>query len=596
MSKKNKKGYSPRHVRNNDPSSAKPSYDPVSGNNKYYDYNKEDLRMKSETAEELSPENKPSVPNKKVPFAARVDISSIEPQEEIKAEEQAPVSSEEPVSEADDTKAADDTKEADKAEKSAEKAPSEPEADEETLAEKLKALESKDAEAPAETDEPAAEAEPAKSADDTANAVAVSVTSAESATKEELAEYTYAPPIVTRRDRKKAKKKKRTKRVVITIIAIPLALIVALAGTFFVMHEIGRRSINESKHIEVVLPTEGETISDVSFGDQYGRIINYNGKSYIYNSDIVTLTFIGVDDGHGTDNELRMADAIYVFAINTKTGKVKMLNVSRDIMTDVDVYSKEGAFISTDNIQIAYSNAYHGKDQTGGENTNKSISRFLFNMPVENYFELNLSAVSTLNDAVGGVTVTSDLTFTSPEDGRTISKGEVVTLHGKEAEYYTRRRDITVLESNNDRMKRQQDYIMSFLGSIVPVAKENPGVIPELYNAISSNSETNLSAAELIYLATTAVTNIHDLSDIEFVKFDGKITAGKNAEMRVSNDEVLQKMLDIFYTPMNTAPTTASADAIASTSAATTAATSPSESTENIASTIVQSASETTVG
>ena len=388
------------------------------------------------------------------------------------------------------------------------------------------------------------------------DALVVSVLPAEEVSSEELAELYGEPFDSSQESEEKPRKKKKWKRILIAVVSILLAIIIALVGTFFVMREVGRRNIHSDKKFEVTLPTESGS-NEVMLGDKYGRIINYNGVSYIYNNDIIALTFMGVDDGHGPDKGLKMADAIYVLAINSKNGKVKLLNISRDIITDVNVYSQEGAFIDTERIQIAYSNAYSEKGSTGGHNTNRSVSRLMFGLPMENYFEINLDAVSTLNDAVGGVRVTSALTFTSPEDGRTINEGDDVTLHGKEAEYYVRRRDIKELESNNDRMQRQQEYIMSFLGSIVPEAKKNPKVISELYSAIRENSETTLSASELIYIASSAVENIHSLSDIEIIKFDGEIVAGINAEMYVSDDEVLSKMLDIFYEPLNTSATEA---------------------------------------
>lgn len=366
----------------------------------------------------------------------------------------------------------------------------------------------------------------------------------------------------------KSRKKKNWKKILIIAVTIPLVLIIGLVSTFFIMREIGRQSIQNKKPVEIVLPSEDESGNPIELGDKYGRIINYEGTSYIYNNDIITLTFIGADNGHkdktaaDSTDEMRMADAIYVFAIDTKTDKVKVLNISRDLMTDVDIYSVNGTLIRTEETQIAYSNAYHAAGKSGGDNTVKSVSRLLFGLPLENYFELNLGGVSTLNDAVGGVTVTSSLAFKSPEDKRMINEGDVVTLHGKEAEVYARRRDIKELDSNNKRMQRQQEYIMAFLSSIVPAAKKDLSIIPNLYNAIKDNSDTSLNASELVYIASYAATNLKSLSDVQFYKFKGNITAGKNAEMRVTTEEVLRTMLDVFYKPLETTATDASGNPV----------------------------------
>ena len=604
MSKKDNKHYRPRHTRS-DEDAVRAEKRPQTSKRSL---NEKQLQTGSETAKDLFPERIPEIPQKKSVIAQRVNLNLIEEQPKsirksaADTPEMSPEITESPeVSEssvaAESLAAADsfgvaekpDVAESSDVAENSEKVESlentenskDTEGVEDTVSEQKE--ESSDPAASVSSDEETADKAQSGEAESVSktthnldegednggeeDALVVSVLPAEEVSSEELAELYGEPSDSSQESEEQPRKKKKWKRILIAVVSILLAIIIALVGTFFVMREVGRRNIHTDKKFEVTLPTESGS-NEVMLGDKYGRIINYNGVSYMYNNDIIALTFIGVDDGHGPDKGLKMADAIYVLAINSKNGKVKLLNISRDIITDVNVYSQEGAIIDTERIQIAYSNAYSEKGSTGGHNTNRSVSRLMFGLPMENYFEINLDAVSTLNDAVGGVRVTSALTFTSPEDGRTINEGDDVTLHGKEAEYYVRRRDITELESNNDRMQRQQEYIMSFLGSILPEAKKNPGMISDLYSAIKENSETSLSATELVYIASSAVENIHSLSDIEIIKFDGEIVAGINAEMHVSDNEVLSKMLDIFYEPLNTSATEASESTDTSNSAA----------------------------
>lgn len=576
MSMKDNKHYRPRHTRG-DGDGAKIE---KSSQTPKRSFNEQKLRTGSESARDMFSERVPAIPQKKSVIARRVNITSLEeqpkaaavtPDESEKTAEslvtaerpevaETPVVAETPET-APDPKATESTEDTQSAqqEESADAAVSS-DAEDKTADGAQDDAQEADADAPHTPDDgEESEAEEA--------AVAVSVMTAAAEAPEQKDEEAADHP--REHEEQPRKKKKKWKGVLIAAVAIPLAIVIALVGTFFVMREIGRNNVHANKQFELTLPTHSSDKNEVAFGDRYGRIINYKGDSYVFNNDIAALTLIGVDNGHGPDKDLKMADAIYVLAINTKNGKVKILNISRDIITDVNIYSQEGGFIGTERTQIAYSNAYSEKGSTGGYNTNTSVSRLMFGLPMENYFEINLNGVTALNDAVGGVKVTSALTFTSPEDGRTINEGEEVTLHGREAEYYVRRRDITELESNNDRMQRQQEYIMSFLGSIIPEAKKNPGIIPDLYSAIKQNSETSLKASELIYFASSAIANIHSLSDIEIVKFDGEITKGINAEMHVSDDEILSKMLDIFYVPLGTSVTEVSENTDASSAAAT---------------------------
>ena len=344
------------------------------------------------------------------------------------------------------------------------------------------------------------------------------------------------------------------KRILIVLAAIILAVVILTGGTFLILHEIGRSSMHSYENAQVIPPSTDEAGKAIIPVDKTGRVITYDGVTYELNEDLIAVTFIGVDDGQGEEADLRMSDAIYILTADTVTGKVKILGISRDTMADIDLYSEEGAFVDTEKKQMAYAYAYGHEKGSGGKNTNTSISRLFYGLPFNNYFAINLNALITLNDTIGGVTLTSSMTFTSPIDGRTINEGETVTLHGKEAERYVRSRDTEVLDSNNARMQRQQEYIRAFLQSIVPAAKKDISVISKLYDEIKVNSDSSLDIAKMTYIASTALTKLRNASDIEYVNLKGEITAGEHAEMNISNENAIRTMLDVFYTPLADVP------------------------------------------
>ncbi|MBQ1474080.1 MAG: LCP family protein [Ruminococcus sp.] len=345
------------------------------------------------------------------------------------------------------------------------------------------------------------------------------------------------------------------KRILIVLAAIILAVVILTGGTFLILHEIGRSSMHSYENAQVIPPSTDEAGKAIIPVDKTGRVITYDGVTYELNEDLIAVTFIGVDDGQGEEADLRMSDAIYILTADTVTGKVRILGISRDTMADIDLYSEEGAFVDTEKKQMAYAYAYGNEKVSGGKNTNTSISRLFYGLPFNNYFAINLNALITLNDTIGGVTLTSSMTFTSPIDGRTINEGETVTLHGKEAERYVRSRDTEVLDSNNARMQRQQEYIRAFLQSIVPAAKKDISVISKLYDEIKVNSDSSLDIAKMTYIASTALTKLRNASDIEYVNLKGEITAGEHAEMHVTNENAIRTMLDVFYTPLADVPT-----------------------------------------
>ena len=349
---------------------------------------------------------------------------------------------------------------------------------------------------------------------------------------------------------KPKRKKSKVSKVLISILCVILALLVGIVSTFFIMREIGRKKMHNYDKIEINAPAKDESGRAIDTIDATGRVIKYNGVSYAFNENVVSITFIGTDEGTDRNEGKEMGDAIYVLAVDAKTGSTKILGISRDTMSDVDVYSDEGKFIDTEKLQMTYAYSFKGTNVTGGQNTLTTISRLFYGLPINDYFAINLNALKTLNDSIGGVTLTSSMTFESPEDGRTILEGETVTLHGAEAEKYVRSRDTKELESNNDRMARQQEYIRAFIASIFPAAKKDISVVSNLYGAIKENSDSTLDITKLTYVASMALSHMKSASDIEYINLSGKIVEGKNAEMYVSNEDAIKTMLDVFYTPM----------------------------------------------
>lgn len=387
--------------------------------------------------------------------------------------------------------------------------------------------------------------------------------STKAATKEEMDEMEQGFVFTSRRRHKRRhhhhhhhrhhrfKHLAKWKKVLIIIGIVLLALIVALTGTFLILREIGNKSMHTMENAVITVPDRDESGRTIDQVDKRGHVITYDGKSYQLNKNLVSVVFIGADAGTGDNEHLQMADAIYILTIDTKTGTSKILSINRDTMVDVDLYSAEGERVrQTEKMQIAFSYAYGSDTVTGGRNTTESLKRLFYGLPFDNYFAINMDALVTLNDAIGGVSLVSSITFQSPEDGRTINAGEAVTLHGKEADYYVRTRSHSEVEANSDRMKRQQEYIRAFIGSVMPAIKKDLSVVGDLYSAIRDNSDTTLNVSKMTYLASTALPKLKGSSDIEMVSLPGTYTMGEFAELNVSREDTIRTMLDVFYTPI----------------------------------------------
>ena len=178
------------------------------------------------------------------------------------------------------------------------------------------------------------------------------------------------------------------------------------------------------------------------------------------------------------------------------------------------------------------------------------MERLFYNLPIQSYFAMDLEAISYLNDAVGGVTVTLGNNSFVDSYGIQHYQGETLTLYGGNAVSYLRMRDIEELTSTTQRMDRQINYLNSFTQKAIAMTKDDLGVPLNLLSIISGNSVTDLNPAKITAFATTVITN--GVNELSFKKIPGELTSdGTYAEFVVDEESFYEMLLDVYYTPEN---------------------------------------------
>lgn len=113
------------------------------------------------------------------------------------------------------------------------------------------------------------------------------------------------------------------------------------------MHYLGKKSLLGNEAVALTLP-EDINYDDIE-GD--GKTIEYKGHTYEFNSNIASILFMGVDHDEFKDDAVPstagQADALYLMTYNISTGKIKVLALNRDIMTDISRYDSEGNYYDT---------------------------------------------------------------------------------------------------------------------------------------------------------------------------------------------------------------------------------------------------------
>lgn len=347
--------------------------------------------------------------------------------------------------------------------------------------------------------------------------------------------------------------KSQTKRTMKYIALALLLIILLLIAAFLAMKTFGKSAMlgKQDDTVKVTAP-ENE---DVVLEDE-GEVITYKGERYIYNENITSVLCMGVDkddveadvDKIGNSGQ---ADMLMLAILDVDSGEVNLWNISRDSMTDVDIYNVNGEYVRTENAQACLAYAYGDGKHTSCENTVKSVSRLLYGMPIQSYAVIDLDAILPLNDAVGGVEVTIHEEDVLPAHLKA-KAGQSVLLKGDDVESYVRYRltetSADRVDSNNNRMARQKQYMLNFIQKALQMTREDISTPLKLFNIAGEGDHivTNLNVSKITYL-TSVVRKVHFSEDC-FQTVPGEVVAGEdNPEYHVNDEALYQMILDTFY-------------------------------------------------
>ena len=244
----------------------------------------------------------------------------------------------------------------------------------------------------------------------------------------------------------------------------------------------------------------------------------------------------------GTDGG--QADALFLTVLNPKTKRMKVIGINRNTMTDIDVYGESGEYVSTVKSQIAIQHGFGNGMEESCEYQKKAVSNLFYQMPVHGYAAVNMSAVATINDAVGGVEVTTSPGLAGfPEE---FTQGKRVRLLGEDAFWFVKYRDTDVFGSADMRLERQKQYLNGFIRAAKRAVHKDASVVIDLYQAVKPQMVTDISLDETIYLAS--VLNEYAFNEEDFYMLSGKTVMGeKFEEFYPDEDALFEMILDIFY-------------------------------------------------
>lgn len=286
--------------------------------------------------------------------------------------------------------------------------------------------------------------------------------------------------------------------------------------------------------------------------DEEAQVVIWNGKEYRYREGIVNILCLGIDratdlteyDVSGNRIQNGQSDAILLVSIDTENGQIRVLAVPRDTMVILSLYSAEGLFKGNIDGQITLQYAYGDGVEQSCELVRQRTEELLFDIPIQRYAAINMRAIATINDAVGGVelTISEDYTDIDPD----FKEGATIRLEGDQALDFIRCRETSVAGSALTRLNRQKQYMSAFAAQAKDAVRSDITMPIHLLKALEADMLTDISADEMLYLLTEALEL--SFSDEDIYILPGDIVDGKiYEEYAPDEEEIRQLVLELFY-------------------------------------------------
>ncbi len=326
-----------------------------------------------------------------------------------------------------------------------------------------------------------------------------------------------------RHARKKRRSTQKTVAIVLASLAIVLVVAAAAAWGFLkytsrlregmfndrssdemqAIREQRQKAAEQKKAEQAAAPLPEQTETPREMPDW----IDEDGSEYRYRDDVLTILLMGIDNMNDPSHWAAdivsnggNADVLALVTLNTETEEMSILYIPRDTMADLLMLDPEGNYLDTVYNNISASHSYGDGGALSCELTAEAVSNLLYGVPVRRYASINMEALPTVNQLLGGLEVTFPDDYTKLDYA--FQKGETVRLTDDQLNRLIRYRDHSEVEGAYQRGLRDLKLVMNaMLRQVKNRLKTDPGAALSLYRQLEPQLTTNLSADEISYLA-----------------------------------------------------------------------------------------------
>lgn len=275
----------------------------------------------------------------------------------------------------------------------------------------------------------------------------------------------------------------------------------------------------------------------------------YNGEAYVPRYGIETFLLIGLDkqsldvnaDDYRNDSQ---ADFLMLMVFDNVAKTYCAIQINRDTVVRMDRIGINGEIVGSVTKQIALSHNYGSGGKDSCKNVSSAVSNLFYGVDIDHYMSVTLDSVGIINDLVGGVTLEVLEDFSAVDANLGLVKGATVTLNAEQAEAYVRARKDVGDGSNQNRMKRQNQYFEALQKQLDEKAKSDPEFIIDALTQMSDHTITDASSGRL----DTLSQKIEEYEFKGIKEIDGNTrVANDMMEFHPNEDAFLKLVVESFY-------------------------------------------------
>lgn len=291
--------------------------------------------------------------------------------------------------------------------------------------------------------------------------------------------------------------KKRKKRVWLIILIVFLSLLLLLALTVQCIWWWLHRSIDD--HVQQAPSYTEEELAVTDKEEIVDSVIDANPEADpedVENSvnSVHNIALFGIDAEKGS---VGRSDAIMILSIDKENKKVKLTSLMRDSLVPIEGHGEE---------KLTHAWAY-GHAQLALKTINQA-----YGMNITDYAYLNFAEFRALIDYIGGVELDvneielASINYTTIEKDKLPGTG-FQRLDGRQALAYARVRS----DSDKNRTGRQREVLIAVYEQ---VRKQPISKLPETVKQALKSCHTNMSADEIMDIASWAILNLPSIESL----------------------------------------------------------------------------------